>query len=66
MSDAPTFAGYTLNELEALSIERAAKRDNADVQDRYRRAAVAALPFLIARLRQLERRPRRSERTPAE
>ena len=62
MSDQPSFAGYTLADLEKLCMERAAVQKDLDVESRYLRAATAALPFLLARMRQLERRPRRAGR----
>jgi len=58
MMQEPSFAGYTLAELESLCLDRAIKRDDSEVMDRYQRAAIAALPFLLARLRQNEKRRR--------
>ena len=61
MSD-PSFAGYTLAELEKLCMDRAGIRagtvpdPHGDTIGAYHRAATAALPFLVARMKVLERR----------
>lgn len=55
MTPERSYAGYTLHDLEEICMAKASAPMNGDELVRYRNAAMATLPFLVARIHQLER-----------